>query len=307
MLTALSRIIKYGFLGFIRNGWLSTVTISIMILVLVVFQSLLLFKAVSDTALVALKDKVDISVYFKNVTPEDKILEAARALETLAQVKEVEYISRDKALEVFKSRHEDNPAITQSLEILKDNQFSNNPLLASLNIKAHDPKEYASIASYLNGSNFKDWFEKEPYAKNAVVIERLSRIIDTAEQGGFALMIFLAAIAVLVTFNTIRLAIYASRDEIGIMRLVGASNTFIRGPYVIEGIIYGSIAGVLSVIVVSPAAYLIAPYLKVFIPEMNMWTYFYTHLVSFVGYQILFGTALGVISSSVAVRKYLKI
>ena len=98
-----------------------------------------------------------------------------------------------------------------------------------------------------------------------------------------------------------------SRDEIGIMRLVGASNTFIRGPYVIEGIIYGSIAGVLSVIVVSPAAYLIAPYLKVFIPEMNMWTYFYTHLVSFVGYQILFGTALGVISSSVAVRKYLRI
>lgn len=307
MLTALSRIIKYGILGFIRNGWLSTVTISIMILVLVVFEGLVLFKQISDTALVSLKDKVDISVYFKNITPEDNILQTQRALETLAEVKEVEYISREKALEIFKQRHEDDPAITQSLDILKDSQFSENPLLASLNIKAHDPKEYANIASYLNESNFKEWFEKEPYTKNAVVIERLSRIIDTAERGGIALMIFLAAIAVLVTFNTIRLAIYSSRDEIGIMRLVGASNTFIRGPYVIEGIVYGSIAGILSVALMAPLAYAVSPYLKVFIPEMSIWTYFYTNLFIILGYQMILGMILGIVSSSIAVRKYLKI
>lgn len=307
MITALSRILKYGILGFIRNGWLSTVTISIMVLVLIVFQGLMLFKEVSDTAFVSLKDKVDISVYFKKTTPEDNILQAKRALETLEQVKQVDYVSRDKALAVFKERHGDNPAISQSLDILKENQFSDNPLLASLNIKAYEPDQYANIASFLNSSNFKEWFDKEPYTKNAVVIDRLSRIIDTAERGGLAVMIFLTAIAVLVTFNTIRLAIYASREEIGIMRLVGASNAFIRGPYVIEGIVYGAIAGTLSIIITAPIVYLIAPYLGVFIPEMNLWSYFYSNLFTLLGYQVLFGIVLGTISSTVAVRKYLKI
>ena len=302
MLTTLFRIIKNGFLGFRRNGWLSMATLSIIILALLVFEGIIIFNILTKTALTSLQDKIDISIYFKTNTPEDEILKTKKSLETLAEVKNIEYIPRDKALEIFKERHKNDSAISQSLEELQDN-----PLLASLNIKAYNPKEYAIIAGHLDEASFKGWFEKVTYAQNAVVIERLGRIIDTAQKGGLILIIFIALIAVLVTFNTIRLAIYSNREEIGIMRLVGASNSFIRGPYVVEGIIYGMIAGIVSIVIAGPVIYFASPYIKIFIPEINLWSYFGSHFFALLGYQLLFGIGLGIISSSIAISKYLKI
>ena len=302
MLTTLFRIIKNGFLGFWRNGWLSMATLSIIILALLVFEGIIIFNILTKTALTSLQDKIDISIYFKTNTPEDEILKTKKSLETLAEVKNIEYIPRDKALEIFKERHKNDSAISQSLEELQDN-----PLLASLNIKAYNPKEYAIIAGHLDEASFKGWFEKVTYAQNAVVIERLGRIIDTAQKGGLILIIFIALIAVLVTFNTIRLAIYSNREEIGIMRLVGASNSFIRGPYVVEGIIYGMIAGIVSIVIAGPVIYFASPYIKIFIPEINIWSYFGSHFFALLGYQLLFGIGLGIISSSIAISKYLKI
>jgi len=302
MLTTLFRVIKYGFLNFWRNGWLSVATLSIVVMALLVFEGLIIFNVLTKTAIETFKDKIDISVYFKIDTPEDEILRMKKSLETLTEVKIVEYISRDKALEVFKERHKDDPTIAQSLEELQEN-----PLMASLNIKARNPKEYAVIADNLEKTSFRNWFEKITFAQNAALIERLGKIIDTAEKGGMIMIILLAIIAVLVTFNTIRLAIYSNREEIGIMRLVGASGSFIRGPYVIEGIIYGLMAGVLSVIIALPIVYFISPYIEIFIPEINLLFYFTSNLFILLGYQLLFGVSLGIISSSIAIRKYLRI
>ena len=120
-------------------------------------------------------------------------------------------------------------------------------------------------------------------------------------------MIFLALIAVLVTFNTIRLAIYSNREEIGIMRLVGASNWFTRGPYMVEGVIYGFVSAILSLIIILPAIYFISPYFKIFIPELDIWNYFISNGFVFMGYQFLFGIVLGVVSSGIAVRKHLRV
>jgi cell division transport system permease protein len=117
----------------------------------------------------------------------------------------------------------------------------------------------------------------------------------------------LAIISVLVTFNTIRLAIYSSRDELGIMRFVGASNSFIRGPYIIEGVIFGILEAVLSTIIIAPALLFISPYIRVFVPEMDLWSYFSSHLVLLFFYQIIFGVALGTVSSGIATSKYLKV
>ena len=302
MLTTLFRVIKYGFLNFWRNGWLSVATLSIVVMALLVFEGLIIFNVLTKTAIETFKNKIDISVYFKIDTPEDEILRMKKSLETLTEVKIVEYISRDKALEVFKERHKDDPTIAQSLEELQEN-----PLMASLNIKARNPKEYAAIADNLEKTSFRNWFEKITFAQNAALIERLGKIIDTAEKGGMIMIILLAIIAVLVTFNTIRLAIYSNREEIGIMRLVGASGSFIRGPYVVEGIIYGLMAGVLSVIIALPIVYFISPYIEIFIPEINLLFYFTSNLFILLGYQLLFGVSLGIISSSIAIRKYLLI
>ncbi len=302
MLINLFRIIKYGFLAFRRNGWLSTATLSIIVLALLVFEGLMIFNVLTKTAVNLLEDKIDISIYFKIDAPEDDILNIQKSLGTLTEVKSVDYVSRDRALEVFKEKHKDDAAISQSLE-----ELNANPLLASLNIKANDPSEYATIADYLDKADFKTMFEKVTYAQNAVVINRLNKIIGVAEKGGFVLIVFLAFIAVLVTFNTIRLAIYSSRDEIGIMRLVGASNSFIRGPYVVEGIIYGFLAAVLSIGITAPIVYFISPYISVFIADMNLWKYFTSNIIGTLFYQSLFGIGLGAVSSVIAVRKYLKV
>ena len=302
MFTTLSRIIKYGIQGFWRNGWLSTATIAIMVIVLIVFEALIFLDVFTQTSLTIIQDKIDISVYFKSETPEDTILDIKRSLESLSEVKRVDYISRAQALESFRSRHSDNPTVNEALTELQEN-----PLSASLNIKAHNPNEYAVIADKIKGNNFSQWFRNVTYAQNALVIERLSKIIDTADKGGLIIITFLTLIAILVAFNTIRLAIYSNRDEINIMRLVGASNALIRGPYIVEGVIFGILAAIISLVVATPITYFISPYLKVFIPELNLWSYFLSNILILLGYQLLFGIVLGIISSSIAIRKYLRV
>src|SRR3989344_297107 len=115
MITSLSRILKYGFQNFIRNGWLSVATIAVMVLTLLVFLSLAFFDVISKTAIVSLQDKIDISVYFKHDVPEDQILDLSKEMEALGEVKSVEYVSQDKALALFKEEHKNDAIIPQAL------------------------------------------------------------------------------------------------------------------------------------------------------------------------------------------------
>lgn len=303
MITTLVRIIKYGFLGFWRNGWLSTVTIIIMLLALLVFEGLIITNVITNTAISSLENKLDISIYFKSETPEDEILKIKKSLESLAETKSVEYISKDEALAIFKEKHQDDSTISAALEELKSN-----PLLASINIKADEPKNYSVINAYLSQDSFKDYIDSAPYSQNQeLIITRSIKISETFKKLGFISTIIFAIIAILITFNTIRLAIYSNREEIGIMRLVGASNMFTRGPYIVEGIIYGLIAGILSFIVTVPIIYGTFSYVRTFIPEMNLWQYLLANSFKLIGLQLLFGIILGAFSSFIAVRKYLKI
>ncbi len=302
MFTNLSRIIKYGLAGFWRNGWLSTATIAVVFLVLVGFGGLLIFNSVTNIFIDDIQDKIDISVYFKSDATEDQIMQIQKALQSLAEVKTVDYISRDQALEIFKAQHQSDQNVSQALE-----ELNANPLSASLNIKANELKDYSTIDSYLAGDAFTQYISKVSYTQNVNVIDRLQKVKNMAQQGGFILIVIISLLAALIIFNTIRLAIYSSREELGIMRLVGGSNFFIRGPYMIEGMLYGLISGILSVLAITIVVYYTAPYLRIFVPDVNGWSYYTSHLVSFFIYQLIFGIGLGVISSYIAVRKYLKI
>ncbi|HBI25256.1 MAG: Cell division protein [Candidatus Wolfebacteria bacterium GW2011_GWC2_39_22] len=302
MLTTLSRVIKYGLVGFWRNGWLSTATIAIVFLVLVGLGGLLMFNSLANIVLTDIQDKIDVSVYFKVDAPEDRMLEVQRSLESLPEVKSVEYISRDKALEEFKEQHKDDSTVSQALEAI-----DSNPLAASLNIKARELRDYEAIAGYLEKDTYKEITDKISYTQNIGVIDRLKKIKGTVEQGGLLLVVFISLIAALIIFNTIRLAIYSNRDELAVMRLVGASNFFIRGPYMVEGIIYGITGSIMSIIVVTIAVFYTAPYASIFVPDINGWTYYLSNFFSFMFAQVFFGVGLGVLSSYIAVRKYLKL
>ncbi len=302
MLVKISRIIRYGFSNFFRNGWLSFSTISIMILALVVFEGLILFNVMAKGAVSALQDKIDVSVYFKSNVAEDSILNIKRSLEGLVEVKSVQYVSRDEALVEFKKLHANEEVITQTLD-----QLEENPLLASINVKANDPRHYDAIAEYLDKPVFKNLIDKVTYAQNHVVIDRLVSLVDTVKNGGALLTVFLSFLAVMITFNTIRLAIFSNSEQISVMRLVGASNNFIRGPYIIEGIIYGVIAGIFGLLIFIPIINFISPYVSNFIPEVNLKLYFNENVFSLFFYQLLFGVGLGILSSVVAIRRYLHV
>ncbi len=302
MTVTLSRILKYGWQGFLRNKWLAVSTVSIMFLAGIVFQGLILFNVIARSAIMSLQDKIDISVYFRSNATEDAILAIKRSVEGLTEVRQVDYISRDLALDEFKKRHAEEETISQTLDELEEN-----PLLASLNIKANDPRQYDTIASYLDSANLTDLVEKVTYAQNEIVIKRLNSLIGTIKKSGLGLTLFLAFLAVAVTFNTIRLAIFSSSEQLSVMRLVGASNSFIRGPYIVESMIYGAIAGFLSFLVLVPLINLLSPYIESFIPEMNLNLYLSGNVLKLLFYQLLFGICLGALSSFIAVRKYLRV
>ena len=179
--------------------------------------------------------------------------------------------------------------------------------MASLNVKAQELNQYDTIAGYLETPSLKDIVEKVTYAQNKVVIDRLSSWIRTLNQTIVALTVFLAFVAITVTFNTIRLTIFSMSEQISIMRLVGASNGFIRGPFVVEGFIYGFAAAVISFAIFIPVIGFASPHLSSFISELNLNDYLREHWLGILGYQLLFGLVLSVISSIIAIRRYLRI
>jgi len=202
---------------------------------------------------------------------------------------------------MFEANHANDPTVTQAIS-----ELDTNPLEASLDVKAKDPSQYGAIADYLNSPNLTPYIDTVSYTQNQDVIDRLATIVRNVETGGFVVTLFLTLIAGLVIFNTIRIAIYSNREEIGVMRVVGASNSMVRGPYVIEGMLCGAIASVFSLIIAAPAIYFVNPYLNTFIPGLNLFQYFYVHIAQLLLYELLFGVVIGALSSFIAVRRYLR-
>lgn len=304
MLTALGRIIKSGLINFWRNGWLSTATVLIMTITLITWTSIFLLNVVLTSVLDVLAEKVDVSVYFNLDTKEPDILALKSKLESLKEVASVEYVSTDRALEIFKNRHADDDVLLKSIQ-----ELDNNPLEASLNILAKDSTDYGTIADFLNqySAQGENIISKINYTENKVVIDRLNNIIRVLRESGLVTGLVLAFIAFLVAFNTVRLAIYSSREEITVMKLVGASNWFVRGPFIVEGVLHGIIASVFSFMMIIPGVGFLGPKLSNFLPEINLINYLGDNFWPLLLFQTLGGIILGVFSSWVAIRKYLKV
>ncbi len=284
-----------------RQRLLSVATLVVMVMTLFAFGSLIVGNHILTSALNSIQEKIDISVYFKTTTPEDQILNIQKTLQQMSQVKSVQYISNAQALQIFEQQHASDPTISQAL-----NELGTNPLSASLNIKANNPNDYPVIANYLNGSQVSGLVENVSYNQNQLVIKRLAEIINISREAGLILTIILAFAATLIAFNTILIAIYSNREEVEIMRFVGASNTFISGPYIIEGVVYGVIAAVISLLILTPIVFVISPYMQVFIPGFSLQQYFIGNLVLLFLYEIIFGSIIGIISGMIALRRYLK-
>src|SRR3989344_2614846 len=225
MFVSLKRIIRSGWSNFRRQTALSFATVSIMVMTIFLITSLFLFQGTTNFLISLLEGRVNISVNFKKDISEDDILRVKEELSQSPEVKNVEYISREDALARFTEKHKEDLVILESLV-----EVGANPFLASLNIKAFQATQYDAISTFFSQDPYQELVEKIDYFQNKQIIERIFKISTSVKFAGSLLGLILGLIAVLVAFNTIRLAIYSSREEISIMRLVGASKWFIRGP-----------------------------------------------------------------------------
>jgi len=296
--------LRSGFVSFWRNGVVSAASVLVMVVTLTVIGSLIMASAYLNSSLEAVKNQVDISVSFKNNAAEKDILSLKNTLATLAEVKNIQYISSAQELADFKERHKDNSLLIQSLDEV------GNPFGARLNISARDPAQYDSIARFLDpaqdsDSSFnRDIIDQVTYKKD--IVDRLISIISTSKKVGFVVSMLLIFMSILVTFNTVSLAIYSSREEISVMKLVGASNNYISGPFMVEGVIAGSVSAFFAIALLYPLALWIKSTTLGVYGGINMVAYYLDNFVQIFFVLLGAGIILGVISSLLAARRYLK-
>ncbi len=306
MFTGIKRIIRSGFVGFWRNAYVSLAAIFVMTITLAVICGLLLTNELLKVSLTQIREKVDINVYMVTTANEENIYALKTSLESLPDVSEVVYTSREQALTAFRDRHKNDELTIQALEELGDN-----PLGASLAIRAKETSQYESIAAFLEEQRLLEnpespLIDRINFNQNKNAIDKLTSIIDAAERSGFIAMIILVVSSVLISFNTIRLAIYTSREEISIMRLVGASNMFIRGPFMLQGVMYGLVSGVLALLIMYPVTLYLGPVTEGFF-GLNIFSHFVNNFASLFVLLVGSGIILGVISSILAVARYLRV
>lgn len=300
-ITNFFRVIKFGYQALVRNIGISIGNIFIMFIILSLLGGVLLLNSVTKTLITSLEKKVDVSVYFKPDVNDEKILEVQERLKKFPEVKEVEFISREMALQRFKETHKENKLLMESLK-----EVESNPLPASLNIRAETIESYAKLANFLEKGEFKNLIEKVNWKENRTIIEKLFSIAWAIKVGGILGSAVLIFVAVVVTFNTIRLAIFSKREEIETMKLVGATNRFVRGPFIIEGILIGIIAGFLSFMFFLLIDSLLPQSLG-FFGELGVLTFFENNFLALILVQLAGGAFLGAFSSFLATQRYLKV
>lgn len=304
--TTAKRVARYGFIGFMRNGFVSLSAVLILTITLFVATSLIIGGAAMRSVLAELTQKVDVTVYFTTSASDQQIADLQASVKALPEVASVSFVSREQALADFQERHKNDQLTMQALQ-----ELDTNPLGASLEIHAKEASQYEVIAKYLaaqqeGGAGAGAAIDKVNFNQNKTAIQRLSDIIATSRALGSVIALVLAAASVLIAFNTIRLAIYTSRDEIGVMNIVGAGHWYVRGPFMIAGVMYGVIAGLLVLLIWYPLAVWAGPGSERFFGSFNVFDYYTDHFPYMFFVIMGGGIALGALSSFLAVRRYLR-
>lgn len=296
------RMLKAGFINFIRNGVLSFASTTIMVLTLLSLSIFLIVNVALTTGIKAIQEKIDISAYVNDTAKQEQVLELQNKLANLPEVRSVKYVSKDEALARYKEQNKNNPKLLESLEGIE------NPLPASLEVKVYDPSKLDQVTSVFDEKNFKPLVRKVSYKENKLVIDKLFKATEFIKKIGIVATSAFGFVAIIIVFNTIRIAIFSQKDDIEIMRLVGATNWFIRGPFILEGALYGIIATVITMIALAAILYYAGPALTSYFGGVgaDVNSYLYNNVLLIFFAQLGIGITIGISSSWLALRKYLR-
>lgn len=297
------RVIKFSLQDVARNIWLSIITVIIITLALFSVNLLLTVKILTSSSVNAVKEKVDVSLYLKSEAPEEQILALKSQISNLSSVKQVDYVSKQAAIESFREKHKNNQEILQALL-----ELGKNPLSPSLIIKPKDINNYDELIISLNKID-NDIIESRNFDDHKAILTKINNIAQKASQAGLFISSLFVLITILVVYNAVRVAIFTHKREIGIMKLVGASTWFIRAPYLISGIIYALLGVIMIIIIIYPFLNLIQPYLATFFSgfEVNLLSYYSSNFLLIFGLQFLTASLINIFASLVAVGKYSKV
>lgn len=303
--TNTKRIIRAGFVDFWRDGFVSLSAVLIMTVTLLVVGGLLFSGALLSASLSSVESKIDINVYFTPTASQSDITTLESKLEALPEVASVQYVSASDTLADFTARNQNDETTLQALD-----EVGGNPFGDSLAVTAKDPSQYENIANFLNdastnpiGTNIID---KVNYLENKTAIDTLGKVIVGSREIGLLIIFVLAFVSIIIIFNTIRLAIYIAKDEIAVMRLVGASHGYISGPFIVTGVMYGLVAGIITLILLYPITLWVSSVTTTFFSGWSPFGYYLSNFALLFLVIIGSGVVLGAFSSFLAVRKYLK-
>ena len=305
-LVTLRRVIRTGLTNFLRNAWLGMAAMAVMVITLTIILFSIIANATFSHTVQQITDKIDVSVYLKDEVTVQKRNQLIDQVEKLENVKSVSYISKDQALQAYKQQNAGNADLLLAIS------ETDNPLPASLNIKPRDPNKIDSIRNFLEQPSVKALQSNETSysGDRKAAIDKITQATSFFQNTGIIAVIIFAFISMLIIFNTIQMAIFNRRDEITIERLLGASTNFIRGPFIVESIMYGVVSGLASVgiiytlFAVSSSAFEASTLGVLDISFSSQ--YYKQHFWLFLLLQLGIGVFIGAVSAFIATRRYLK-
>ena len=305
-LIVLERICKAGLINFVRNAWLSAAAIAVMVITLTIILFSIIARVTFNHTIDQIRDKINVSVYLKDTVTSEQKDQLIANIEALPTVDTVKYISKEEALNTYRQENQDNPDLLIAIS------QTDNPLPASLVIKPYDTNQLSELKAFLEKPEVKELQSNETSysGDRKEAIDKISHATSFFQRAGLIGVIIFALISMLIIFNTIRMAIFNRRDELNIMRLLGASTWYIRGPFIVETMLYGLIAAVISVLIcnaifsLSSSTFEASTLGLLDIRVANQ--YFISHYWQILTAQIGVGILIGAASSYLATRRYLK-
>ncbi len=302
----LLRIFQFAIQGFFRNFWLSLVTVTMMIMAVFSLTLLLGIDYVRENTIISVENKVDILVSVKHGIEREEVETFVGELNDLDEVKEIKIITPEENKKLFEQSNV-NTKIVESLEIYEEDE---NPFNYSLAIKAYSLDQYSTILDFVEQDQYSSLIKSSTHRDYDAFVNKINSIADLVNKYSWYITLIFALISILVIFNTIRISIYTRKNEIMIMKLVGAGNWFTKMPFLLEGVFYALAAILIVLAIAYPTINFIQPSLNSYFQGnqvINLAGYFNSNFLYIFGFQFLALAFLNVVSTAIAIRKYLKI